>query len=66
MKKLFLLFVATSLLCLAERPTPTEMRDLWAQRTKGTNLALGKKCQLVPNTDYHLTKKGDTDADKTI
>ena len=61
MKKLFLLFAAASLLCFAERPTPVEMRDLWAQRTKGTNLALGKKCQLVPDTDYHLTKKGGTD-----
>ena len=60
MKNLFLLFVAASLLCLAERPTLKEMRDLWAQRTQGTNLALGKKCQLVPDTDYHLTKS-DTD-----
>ena len=24
-------------------------------------MALGKKCQLVPDTDYHLTKKGNTD-----
>ena len=60
MKKMVLLLVAAALVCFAERPTTKEMRDLWTQRTQGSNLALGKKCQLVPDTDYHLTKS-DTD-----
>ena len=60
MKKLFLLFIAALLPCFAERPTTKEMRDLWTSRIQGTNLALGKKCQLVPAPDYHLTKS-DTD-----
>ncbi len=65
MKKLFLLFIAASLFCFAERPTLKEMRDLWAQRTQGTNLALGKKCQLVPDTDYRLTKSDSDPYDLT-
>ena len=65
MKKMFLLFTAASLLCLAERPTPKEMHDLWAQKSKGTNLALGKQCQLVPDTDYKLSKSDSDPFDLT-
>jgi len=37
------------------------MRDLWAQRSQGENLAIGKRVKLVPKTDYKLTVKGDSD-----
>ncbi|MBQ6109189.1 MAG: hypothetical protein IJK97_13330, partial [Thermoguttaceae bacterium] len=37
------------------------MRDLWAQRSQGENLALGKKVKLVPKPDYRLTVVGDSD-----
>ena len=65
MKKLIMMCLAVSFVTFAERPTTKEMRDLWAQRTQGTNLALGKKCQLVPNTDYHLTKSDSDPYDLT-
>ena len=37
-------------------------RKLWAERTKGTNLALGKKVTFAKIPNYHLTIPGDTDA----
>ena len=51
MKKAVLLSLMSGLALFAERPTTKEMRDLWASRTQGTNLALGKKCQLVPKNE---------------
>jgi len=48
----------------AEGKTPLvrEHRALWAERTAGENLALGKPVTFSATPDYHLTRKGGTDA----
>ena len=38
------------------------MEALWHQRTRGTNLALGKPVVFAPSPAYHLTRKGGTDS----
>ena len=41
---------------------PSHNLNLWYQRTKGYNLARGKKLTFDPEPNWKLTKKGDTDA----
>lgn len=60
----FLFAVSLVLGPFLQAQTPEEiqaMRDLWAQRSQGENLALGKKVKLVPKPDYRLTVAGDSD-----
>lgn len=42
-------------------PDIIKYRKLWAQYTRGENLAIGKKIIFSRQPDYALTKKGDTD-----
>ena len=42
--------------------SPYLNRELWAKRTQGKNLALGRKAAFRPEPDYSLTRKGGTDA----
>lgn len=41
--------------------TPGKMSALWKERTKGRNLAYGKKVRFIPEPVYPLTRKGNTD-----
>ena len=41
---------------------PSHNLNLWYERTKGYNLARGKKLTFDPEPNWKLTKKGDTDA----
>ncbi|MBN1673132.1 MAG: hypothetical protein JXR37_18950, partial [Kiritimatiellae bacterium] len=43
-------------------PLAREYRALWAERTAGENLALGKPVRFSATPNYHLTAKGGTDA----
>jgi hypothetical protein len=43
-------------------PTTRKYRSLWQKRTKGKNLALGKKVKFSLKSNYRLTYRGNTDA----
>ena len=41
--------------------SPSKNLKLWEDRTRGTNLSIGKKVQFYPAANYPLTAKGGTD-----
>ncbi len=48
--------------CAGSESPVKEYRQLWAERTAGTNLALGVPVRFSQEPKYHLTSKGGTDA----
>ncbi|OGV52104.1 MAG: hypothetical protein A2017_10720 [Lentisphaerae bacterium GWF2_44_16] len=42
-------------------PDIVKYRKMWKQYTEGNNLAIGKTFLFSKKTDYHLTRKGDSD-----